>query len=81
MTRELSLDNLFYGRHETKTFSGGISKLNVFKRIKLVQFFCAEFCCTKNTLKAYCFLIQTSLSGINPGRIKKSKLVKSEPRL
>ena len=37
--------------------------------------------CTKNRLKAYCFLIQAYLFGINPGWIKKSKLVKSEPTL
>ena len=31
MTRKLSLDVPFYGSHESETFSGGISKSNVFK--------------------------------------------------
>ena len=44
MTRKLSLDNVFYGSHESKTFSGGISKSNAFNLIKLIQFFSAEFC-------------------------------------
>ena len=44
MTHKLSLDNLFYGSRESKTFSGGISKSNVFKLIKSIRFFSAEFC-------------------------------------
>ena len=44
MTRKLSLDALFYVSHEGKAFSGGKSKSNVFKFIKLRQFFSAEFC-------------------------------------
>ena len=148
MTCKQSLALFFYGSHESKIFSSGISKSNVFKSIKLIQFFSAEFClpvkltlkvltytpcsyeawwflrsalntiyfskpnklrkkneqastkfaeqyikhqfselfrnthnCTKNTLKAYWFLIQEYLLGINPGWIKKSKLVKPEPSL
>ena len=46
MTRKPSVDNLFYGSRESKTFSGGISKSNVIKLIKLIQFFSAEFCLT-----------------------------------
>ena len=44
MTHKLSSDVLFYGSHESKTFSGGMSKANVFKFIKLLQFFSADFC-------------------------------------
>ena len=36
MICKLSLDDLFYESHESKTFSGGISKSNVFKFIKLM---------------------------------------------
>ena len=44
MIRKQSLDVLFYGRHENKTFPDGISRSNVFKFIKLMQFFPAESC-------------------------------------
>ena len=44
MTRKLSLDVLFYEIHESKTFSGGISKSTDFKLIKLIHFFSVEFC-------------------------------------
>ena len=44
MTRKLSLDGVFNGSHESKIVSGGISKSDVFKFIKLIQFFAAEFC-------------------------------------
>ena len=40
MTCKLSLDVLYYVNHEGKTFSGGKSKSNVFKFIKLIVFFC-----------------------------------------
>ena len=40
MTPKLSSDNLFYGIHESETFSGGISKSNVFTLTKLIVFFC-----------------------------------------
>ena len=36
MTRKLGLGVLYYTGHEGKTFSGGKSKSNVFKLIKLL---------------------------------------------